>query len=133
MIDIGAHIGEGKQFIRLYDVKIILIFKYQGQYSLIAAKTGHRVIAVEPYSDSHYVLHKAAVLSNVQDKITLLTKAISYKKGDFKLLSHPSEDISRHSLIFDQIENHSSNSDDKHLVETITLDDIIQYLPHLNN
>ena len=64
LIDIGANIGV---------------------YSLVAAKMGHPVLAVEPYIGNIKRLQKAAQMANITDKITLLQNVISDTRGKVNL------------------------------------------------
>lgn len=83
VIDLGAHIGS---------------------YALLAARSGHRVIAVEPIYHSIARLHKATQLANTSNTIIVIPAAVSdthqvvtlrYKKGNVGGTSvrpvHPNE------------------------------------------
>jgi FkbM family methyltransferase len=104
----------------------------KGQYSLFAAKMGRRVISVEPFHDNILRLHKAAKLENLTDNIMLFTNAISNKPNEIKKLTRNQNNIGGQSLwpLKDLAINRSMNtSQDKYLVETIRLDDLVKYLP----
>ena len=51
-----------------------------GQYSLIAANMGHKVLAVEPYLPSLKRFHKAILKGNLTSKIKVLQNAVSDKR-----------------------------------------------------
>ena len=48
-----------------------------GFYTLLAAKIGRRVIAVEPLVDSIYRIHRAAQMENVADRISVVHNAVA--------------------------------------------------------
>ena len=48
-----------------------------GYYSLLAAKLGHRVVAVEPVTDSIRRLHRAAQLEQLTQHITVVHNAVA--------------------------------------------------------
>ena len=48
-----------------------------GFYSLITAKMGHQTVAVEPFLESVYRLHKGALLSEVEDNLIIVRNAIA--------------------------------------------------------
>lgn len=52
-----------------------------GQYSLIAAKMGHNVLAVEPWKGSLERFREAANMAGIKDKITVLTNVISDERS----------------------------------------------------
>lgn len=110
VIDVGAHIG---------------------QYSLFAAKLGRKVICVEPFIDNILRIHKAAYLEKLTDKVTLINNAISDERDQVKRLSPSFGNIGGQSLLNhkNQVFNKSLLSIDKYMVETILLDDIVDYLP----
>ena len=58
-----------------------------GQYSLFAAKLGHKVVSVEPFHDNILRIHKSAYLENFFNNITLIQNAISNKRNEKKSLS----------------------------------------------
>lgn len=107
-----------------------------GQYSLIAAKLGSRVITIEPFYDNIIRIHKAALAENLGDRITLICNALFDKRNQIKKLSENKENIGGQSLIdnidkqFTRSSRYNEQSDgDKYMVETILFDDIIEYLP----
>ncbi len=116
VIDIGAHVG---------------------QYSLFAAKMGHNVLSVEPFHDNILRIHKAATYEHLQDKITLIKNGVSNKRNELKLLQKVSSNIGGQGLL----EKHKKTMDKydpfkydkKYLVETILMDDLVNFIPKLNN
>jgi FkbM family methyltransferase len=108
---------------------------YLGQYTLFAAKLGRNVVSVEPFYDNIIRIHKAARLENLQSKIVLITNALSNSRGDIKLLMKTKDNIGGQGL--NKNENIKYTKSDlatnKYLVETIIFDDIIEYLPKMDN
>jgi FkbM family methyltransferase len=93
---------------------------------------GRKVISIEPFHDNILRLHKAAKLENLTENIMLFTNAISNKPNEIKKLAKSEENIGGQSLWpwRDLVINRSMNtSKDKYLVETIRLDDLVEYLP----
>ncbi len=110
-----------------------------GEYSLYAAKFGHDVLAVEPYYDSIIRIHKAAFSEKLGNKITLITNAISNKRGEIKLLNKMQRNIGGQGLIKNKNENfkkadvNQNDVNSKYFVETILLDDIVHSIPLKND
>lgn len=48
-----------------------------GYYTMIAAAMGRKVVAVEPYLNSIYRIHRAAVILNATSQITVVNNAVS--------------------------------------------------------
>ncbi len=117
------------------DWLVIDVGSHIGQYSLFAAKMGHHVISVEPFHDNILRIHKAAIYENVQDKITLIKNAVSNKRNELKLLQKVSSNIGGQGLLHKKaLSKYDSTKYDKnYLVETIILDDIVNFIPKLNN
>lgn len=89
---------------------------------------------MEPFADHTLRLHKAVVLENLQDKIVLLQNALSDKRGEIKLLEKMSDDqfnLGAQRLSRDEKRDYTKAdmSTTKNLVETILLDDIVDYVP----
>ena len=57
-----------------------------GVYSLLSARLGHRVVAVEPYTPNVMRMRKAVQLSRLQRKVTLLLNAVSDTRETRKLI-----------------------------------------------
>ena len=111
---------------------LVLDFGAQiGQYSLFAASMGRKVLTVEPFYDNIVRLHKAAAAENIQDNIKLIQNALSNKRTEIKRLQPNSDNIGGQSLLKDKNVNFkkSDMAGDKYLVETILLDDLVEYLP----
>jgi FkbM family methyltransferase len=102
-----------------------------GQYSLFAAKLGHNVIAVEPFYNSLIRIHKAARLERLESRIRLFPNAISDKRGEIKLLHKNEHNIGGQALRKYEYGSYTKSdlASNKYLVETILLDDLLEYLP----
>jgi FkbM family methyltransferase len=108
---------------------------YLGQYTLFAAKLGRNVVSVEPFYDNIIRIHKAARLENLDTKIRLITNALSNSRGDIKLLMKNDENIGGQGLKKNENIKYTKSdlATNKYLVETIIFDDIIEYLPKMDN
>lgn len=110
-----------------------------GQFSLFAAKLGRDVVAIEPFFDNIIRFHKAVVNEGLEQRIRLITNAISDERGQVRLLQKIEDNIGGQYLIrTNETANQRafSRSDrlwNKYLVETIWLDDILDYLPKKAN
>lgn len=114
-----------------------------GQYSLFAAKLGRDVVAIEPFFDNIIRFHKAVVSENLQDRIRLITNAVSDERGQIQSLQRMDDNIGGQFLIRTNASSSSSAQmrvytredrvKNKYLVETIWLDDIIDYFPKMAN
>ena len=110
-----------------------------GQYSLYVAQLGRQVLTVEPFYDNIVRLHKAAKTENITSYITLITNAISNKRGEIKMLQPNGNNIGGQSLVDnknkvikkDEIKEDDANK--KYYVETILFDDIVPYFPVRQN
>jgi FkbM family methyltransferase len=104
-----------------------------GQYSMFAAKMGHTVITIEPFEDNIQRIHKAVYLEQLQDSVVLVKNALSSKRNQILLLSKDSINIGRQTLMNKQNNEQtffkSDMSTNKYLVETILMDDLIDYIP----
>ena len=106
-----------------------------GQYSLLPAKMGRKVLTVECFYDNVLRIHKAANADNTTNQITLITNAISNKRKEIKMLQPQGDNIGGQSLIEnknkiikkDQIM--STDPKAKYFVETVLFDDIVPFLP----
>ena len=101
---------------------------------------GRDVVTVEPFYDNFIRIHKAAKLENIEKRITLITNAISNKRNDIKLLEKNENNIGGQSLL--SYRNKVFTREDlvsedrkrnKFLVETILMDDLVDYLPLRRN
>lgn len=105
-----------------------------GQYSLFAAKLGHHVLAVEPFEDNILRIHKAVHMENLQDKVILIKNALSHKRNDILLLEKDKQNVGGQTLLNENNINkikysRSEMATNKYLVETIFMDDLIDYIP----
>ena len=103
---------------------LVLYCLLQGQFSLFAAKLGNQVIAVEPFIDSVHRLAKAALLENVQTKITLFHNAISNKRGHFMLSQNELNKGGLYLMTNDEMANNNNSNS----VATILFDDLVDHL-----
>ena len=96
-----------------------------GYYTLIAAKMGHRVIAVEPLLDSIYKLHRALFIEGLQSKVTVVQNAIADERtlGSLVLSGDNQGDTKVHM-------SYTQCSGDCPLpINTILMDDILEVIP----
>ena len=86
---------------------------------------------MEPFYDNIIRIHKAAKLENLQDKITLITNAISNQRYEIKSLSRNDVNIGGQSLFGNQekVFTKEDMKTNRYLVETIFFDDIVPYIP----
>ena len=103
VIDLGAHIGF---------------------HTLLAAKLGHRVLAVEPVSSSLRRIHHAALLSGVRKNITLFHNAI-YNVRTYAWLRQPPGNIGGTSIV---IADPASQTNEREAVRTILTDDLFPFI-----
>jgi len=104
-----------------------------GQYSMFAAKMGHNVVTVEPFEDNIQRIHKAIYLEKLQDKIVLVKNAISNQRNQILSLSQNPQNVGHQSLMNEENKVKTFSKSDmlnnKYLVETILMDDLIDYIP----
>lgn len=100
-----------------------------GQYALYAAKSNHKVIAVEPFIDNVYRIHKAAKITSLHKNIVLLQNALSNRRNEVKLLTKHTINAGAQSLLQYKDKVYERDPSNKYLVETILFDDIVPYLP----
>ena len=87
-------------------------------------------MAVEPFIDNVYRFHKSAKLEGTENNIVLFQNAISNKRNEVKLLGYHSSDIGGQGLMGNKNKTFEKlDPNNKYLVETILLDDIVPYLP----
>jgi FkbM family methyltransferase len=108
---------------------ILKLFNNTGQFTLFAAKMGHKVLSVEPFHDNILRIHKASKMENTYGRITLIKNAISNKRNEIKKLDVVNDNIGAQSLFFNRNKSFEKDPNNKYLVETILLDDIVPYLP----
>lgn len=102
VIDLGAHIGF---------------------YTLLAAKTNHRVLAVEPVLSSLRRIHHAALLSGLRRNITLFHHAI-YNDRTEAWLRQPMGNIGGSTIVI----NDSEETEGAESVKTVLLNDLFPYI-----
>jgi FkbM family methyltransferase len=92
---------------------------------------GHHVISIEPFYDNIIRMHKSAYLDKTTDKITVFQNALSNQRNEIKRLNANSNNKGDQGLIaFKHVTFKKEDAiSDKYLVETILLDDIVDYLP----
>ena len=117
------------------DLNVLDIGAQLGQYSLYAAKLGRKCISIEPFYDSYIRLHKSILIENLQDKFILLTNGLSDKRGELKKLQNVPRNVGGQTLLNDPNDystrkNETSIINDKYMIETILMDDIVEILPH---
>lgn len=89
------------------------------------------MVTIEPFYDNIIRFHKAALQENVTHRITLIRNALFNKRNEIKLLSENQINVGGQSLVenMNRVFERSEMAQNKYLVETILLDDIIDYLP----
>ena len=90
---------------------------------------GHKVVAIEPFHDNILRIHKASQMENTFSNIILIKNAVSNKRNEIKMLEPDDRNIGAQSLLQHRNELYEKNANNKYLVETILLDDIVPYLP----
>ena len=101
---------------------------------MYAAKLGRKCISVEPFYDSYIRFHKSIQIEKLEDKILLLTNGLSDKRGEFKKLKHVPQNVGGQTLLDDPTDysarkDESIIKNDKYIIETILMDDIVEILP----
>lgn len=118
-----SHLKENK------DCLFIDIGAHVGIYTLLAAKSGRHVVAVEPFFDNIIRLQKAAKIENLEKKIILINNAVSNQANvTVKLNQH--KNIGEQSLL---VETPLENKNYRYSVKTIIFDDILKIVPNQNN
>lgn len=113
-------------WIKLIDVNL------KGAYSLVLAKLGFKVLAIEAFYDNILRIRKASYLEKTYHNLVLVHNALSNKRNEIKMLQ-PHENIGAQSLLPHHNEHFTKNKTNKYLVETILFDDIVPYLPFKND
>ena len=86
---------------------------------------GHKVFVVEPFYDNIVRIHKSATLNRVQDKIVIVQNAVSDKRNEVKLLKADKTNVGAQSLMDFRNVTFVKDTNNKYLVETILLDDLL--------
>ena len=121
--------------VKLFYLSLLFCFSLSlnilGQYTLHAAKMGHQVISIEPFYENIIRIHKASFLENTKDKIMLINNALSNKRNEIKMLQEDHKNVGGQGLLEnkDKVFTREDLKSNKFLVETILLDDIIEYIP----
>jgi FkbM family methyltransferase len=99
-----------------------------GQFSLLAAALGHRVVAVEPHEGNLQLFLRSILLNNLQDRVLLFHNALSDHRGR-QTLFIPSRNQGAASL-FGLFNNAQDDLEDEEQqeVDTVTLDDLYEFL-----
>ena len=102
-----------------------------GQYSLLAAKAGRKVVTVEPFKENILRLHKASTMDKTQSRITLIKNALSNKRNEIKRLQPNSNNLGGQGLNPNEkvYTKQELEVDDGYLVETILWDDMLPFIP----
>jgi len=95
---------------------------------------GHNVVIIEPFEENILRIHKAVYLEYLQDKVVLVKNAISNKRNEIMLLTKLEEaNIGGQTLMNKNNKEQKFSRNDlqnnKYLVETILLDDLVDYIP----
>lgn len=105
-----------------------------GQFSLLAAKLGHPVVAVEAYIKHVEMIHKSVVLNQIQENFTLVynavsdehnTVALSFKNGNMGAIRVIEANIRSEAI--PRVSINKCRSTGSH-VATITLDDLLEVI-----
>ena len=108
------------------DLGVIDLGANIGVYSLISAKMGHKVVAVEPHLDNIRRLHKALELGNLKDKITILQNAVSDHR-QIMVLKYSGPNMG--GLFLGSANGPCPSSTCAGKVQTILIDDLLGVVP----
>ena len=89
-------------------------------------------MTVEPFYDNILRIHKASILENFQNQITLVRNAVSEKAREINKLYENKINIGGQGIIINSNHSELDENDlkrDKYLVETIIFNDLVAYLP----
>ena len=103
-----------------------------GVFTLFPAQMGSKVVAVEPYAENVWRIHKSSHIGKTQNSITLIQNAISNKRNEWKELSANPQNQGGQGLLESRhkvITKDKVNASNTFMVETIVFDDIVDYLP----
>ena len=90
-------------------------------------------MSIEPFIDNIYRIHKAATLERTQRNIVLIQNALFNKRNETKLMNKNDQNLAAQGLAMNKERHYDKDANNKYLVETILLDDIIAYLPKQND
>ena len=108
------------------DICVLDIGANIGQYSLIAANMGHKVVAVEPYLPSLKRFHKAITIGNLSNRIRVLQNAVSDKREVVNIKANI--DNQGDARVYDQFHEDCQVVDSCQKVKTIYMNDLIPYI-----
>ncbi len=117
------------------DVLVIDAGAHLGQFAIYAAMMNHTVLAIECFYDNIVRIHKAARLSGVDERVTIVTNAISNKRNEIKYLTPCPDNLGAQTLMHskDNTFIHAEIANNPYMVETILLDDLVDVLPKMAN
>lgn len=107
------------------DVGVFDVGANIGYYTLLAAKMGHQVVAVEPLLDSIHRIHLAAQREKLGKRITILRNAVA----DVRVLSTIRKSGDNQGDTRIELGVESCQGACPSTVKTILLDDLIEVLP----
>ena len=92
---------------------------------------GHSVVIIEPFEENILRIHKAIYLEYLQDRVFLVKNALSDKRNKIILMTNLEEANIGGQILLNRAKNFSGTDlqNNKYLVETIFLDDIVDYIP----
>ena len=110
------------------ELMVIDIGSNIGLYSLFSSKLGRDVLSVEPFEDNIIRFHKAVKIQGLENRITLLNNVVYNKPGIIKKIYYHNGNYGN-QMVEKQSDDKYKQADDKFLVKSIVLDDLIEYLP----
>ena len=111
------------------DAVVIDIGANIGYYSLMAARMGHRVIAVEPVYDNILRFHKSAHIGKFADKISLLYNALSDKIENVTISENIDNQGGIHVKSLDGLDVNKLVENNEHaIVGTTTLNHLLKVM-----
>jgi hypothetical protein len=102
-----------------------------GQFTLFAASRGNKVLAVEPFYENIIRIHMAALIERLENKIVLITNGISNERALKKRSKRDRSNIGANGIVDKRPVNNVNDSvlNDMYYIQTILLDDLVDYLP----
>ena len=101
-----------------------------GLYTLFSSKLGRDVLSVEPFEDNILRLHKAVKLEGLENKITLLKNVVFNERNIINRISSDSWNSGNKRIDKNfSIENNQIDANDKYMVNSIILNDLVDYIP----
>jgi FkbM family methyltransferase len=100
---------------------------------MFAAQLGRDVVAIEPFYDNVMRIHKSVGLANLQERVTLVKNTLFNKRHELKRLSRFDTNKGGQQVDANSKIDHKNKTDlldqDKYIVETILMDDLIEAFP----